>query len=147
MTKICLISDSHGNKEKVEDLLIDSKFDYVFFMGDGLRDLRDVDSDNIKKVCGNCDFFSDEANTLFVNLADKKIMITHGHIYKAKLTKLLMVNYAKQNNAQIVCYGHTHMQNDEIIDNVQIINPGSLKSGQYAVMTIDKDLVKVDFFS
>ena len=145
MARICLISDSHGNKDKIEDFLLDSNFDYIFFMGDGLRDFRDIYLDNLKKVSGNCDFFSDEANTIFTIICGKKIMITHGHMYKAKLTKSLMANYAKQNNAQIVCYGHTHIQKDETIDCVRLINPGSFKNGQYAILNIEENKVEVEF--
>ena len=148
MPKICLISDSHGNKEKIDDLLFNNSFDYIFFMGDGLRDFSNYYLDNLKMVSGNCDLFSDEPLTTFVTIRDKKIMITHGHSYKAKLTKLFMANYAKEQCCDIVCYGHTHYQKDEIINGVRLINPGSLKNGEYAVLEIENNLsLEISIFS
>ena len=138
MIKICLISDSHGNRRKVEDLVVTGEFDYVFFMGDGLRDFDNIDETILKKVCGNCDFFSHEAITQFATINGVKIMITHGHEFKAKLTPLLMVEKAKQNNCNIVCYGHTHNQKVEEIDGITLINPGAFKYGNYAILNIDK---------
>jgi len=41
--KILLISDSHGRKSEVENLICSQNCDYVFFMGDGLRDVEDID--------------------------------------------------------------------------------------------------------
>lgn len=107
MIKICLLSDSHGSRNKVEDLITSSNFDYVFFMGDGVRDFEYIDSTILKKVCGNCDFFCDEPITQFANFEGFKIMLTHGHDFKAKLTMGLMLEKAKQNYCDIVCYGHT----------------------------------------
>ncbi len=145
MLKICLISDSHGNKDKIEDLLFNNTFDYIFFMGDGLRDFKDYYLENLKMVSGNCDLFSDEPFTTFVKIQDKKIMITHGHVYKAKLTKMLMANYAKEQNCDIVCYGHTHCQKDESVNGVRLINPGAFKNGEYAILKIENNKVEVSF--
>jgi len=142
MAKICLISDSHGYKNRVESLVYENDYDYIFFMGDGLRDFEDIDLNNIKKVSGNCDLFNFEAITMFVNINKNKIMITHGHEYKAKLSKALMLKTAKENNCNIVCFGHTHKQFCEYIDDILFVNPGALKNGEYALLTINDDGTK-----
>ena len=152
MMKICLLSDSHGNRRKVEDLIVSNEFDYVFFMGDGLRDFDNIDETILKKVCGNCDFFSQEAVTQFVTINGVKIMITHGHEFKAKLTPLLMVEKAKQNNCNIVCYGHTHVQKYDIVDEIGVLNPGAFsnfKGGKrtYAVIEVDNKKINVNMLN
>lgn len=140
MVKICLISDSHGSRKKVEDLLINNKFDYVFFMGDGLKDFEYLeDIVNVKKVSGNCDFFNSEAITQFTNIEGFKIMQTHGHEFRAKLTPLLMLEKAKNNYCDIVCFGHTHKQVSEKIEGILFINPGAFKNGEYAVLNLTKN--------
>ncbi|MBR4003116.1 MAG: YfcE family phosphodiesterase [Clostridia bacterium] len=140
MVKICLISDSHGNRLKVENLLLNNKFDYVFFMGDGLKDFENIEEIiNLKKVSGNCDFFSFEAITQFTNVEGFKIMQTHGHEFRAKLTPLLMLEKAKNNYCDIVCFGHTHKQSAERIEGILFINPGAFKNGEYAVLTLQKN--------
>ena len=151
MVKICLISDSHGSRKNVEDLLFNNNFDYVFFMGDGLKDFENVEEVvNLKKVMGNCDFFNFEAITQFASIEGFKIMQTHGHEFRAKLTPLLMLEKAKNNYCDIVCFGHTHNQKTEKIDGILFINPGAFKNGEYAVLTLTKneqpvvELLKID---
>ncbi len=139
MTKIIMISDSHGNRRKLENLINASNFDYIFFLGDGLSDLENLNNYNIKKVSGNCDFFSSEAITRYENLEGFKIMLTHGHDFKSKFTKSLMLENAKNNYCDIVCSGHTHKQGQEFIDGVLFINPGAFKNGQYGVLTLEKN--------
>ncbi len=139
MLKICLLSDSHGSRNAVENLVLGEDFDYVFFMGDGLRDFDNIDDEKLKKVSGNCDFFSQEASTMFVKLEGYKIMITHGHNYKVKLTPALLIEYAKNNFCDVVCYGHTHKQKYEKVNGIIFINPGSFKNKEYAVLTLDKN--------
>ena len=140
MKRICLLSDSHGARIDVENLIMENNFDYVFFLGDGLEDFEFVYTDSkIEKVCGNCDFFSRVDITKFVNVEDKRIMITHGHHFRVKLTMNLLVQSAKQNFCDIVCFGHTHIQ--EVVENyvITFINPGSFRNGEYAILTLEKN--------
>lgn len=137
--KILLISDSHGNKKALSNFLQTQTFDYTFFLGDGIRDVEGFDEIKVKRVCGNCDFFSSEAVTRFENIAGKKIMLTHGHDYRAKLTTSLMLQTAKQNYCDVVCFGHTHKQLKEIFDGILFVNPGAFKNGNYAILEIDQN--------
>ncbi|MBQ3048266.1 MAG: metallophosphoesterase family protein [Clostridia bacterium] len=134
--KILLISDSHGRKTEVTNLICNTSCDYVFFMGDGLRDVDEIDDSIIKKVCGNCDFFSSEAVTRFENIDNYKIMITHGHEFRAKNGFDNMVSYAKKHNCNIVVFGHIHQQTNKIINDVLLVNPGAFKKGDYAILTL-----------
>lgn len=137
--KILLISDSHGNKKTLSEFLQKSTYDFAFFLGDGVRDIEVFDENIVKRVCGNCDFFSSEAVTRFENMANKKIMLTHGHNYRAKLTTSLMLEKAKQNFCDIVCFGHTHIQSSQTLDGILFVNPGAFKNGDYAVLEIDQN--------
>jgi len=137
--KICILSDSHGNKNKVDELLNHDDFDYFFFLGDGLRDFDDYDDIKIKKVSGNCDLLNNEALTQFITLLDHKIMLTHGHDYRAKYTLSLMLDEAKNNNCDIVCFGHTHKQKNEIINGILFLNPGALKNNNYMILSLNKN--------
>lgn len=148
MTKIIVLSDSHGNKKGLENLLSSTKYDYVFFLGDGLADFQNLDDVNIKKVCGNCDYFSQEAITRYENVEGFKIMLTHGHDFKSKFTKALMLENAKNNSCDIVCSGHTHKQGYEYIDGILFLNGGAFKHNQYAVLTLQKnEKPQIEFFN
>lgn len=137
--KILLISDSHGRKNAVEQLICGQNCDFVFFLGDGVRDVEDIDDSIIKKVSGNCDLFSFEATTRYEILEGFKIMLTHGHEYKAKLGLETLAFNAKNNNCQIVVFGHIHTQTCEKINDILLINPGAFKNGEYAILTLAKN--------
>ena len=74
--KILVLSDSHGRKQKVEDLISSTPHDLIFFLGDGMGDFSKYDK-NIYKVSGNCDFFSPEAVIRIENISNitKQIVI------------------------------------------------------------------------
>lgn len=144
--KICVLSDSHGSKKRIKELLDKNSFDIVFYLGDGLSDVQDYTEPNFKKVCGNCDWESDEPTTRYEVVLGHKIMLTHGHVFRAKLSTLSLSEHAKQNNYQVVCYGHTHKQKNEYENGVLVVNPGAFKNGNYAVLNIEKDKIEVALF-
>ena len=137
--KVCVISDSHGSKQKLENLIFDSDFDYIFFLGDGLKDVEDIQDDKIKKVSGNCDLFSMEDSTISFVLNNVKILLTHGHLFNVKWGLNKLLEYAKKQSINLVCFGHTHKQFLQIAVGVTLLNPGSFKDGKYAVLNIKTD--------
>ncbi len=148
--KICVISDSHGNKGKVQKVINQNSFDYLFFLGDGIRDLEVLDDlENIKTkiVSGNCDLFADQALTQIFSLNNVKIMITHGHQFKVKLGTSNLFEYAKQHGISLVCYGHTHQKSLQMKDGVTLLNPGALKNNEYAIIYLDGKGIGIDFFN
>lgn len=144
--KICVISDSHGRRGLLEKVLESENFNWIFFLGDGLNDFKNTNLKNIKKVSGNCDLFSCEAGTLIFSLNGIKIMLTHGHLFKVKAGNNELIQYAKKQGIKLVCYGHTHKESLNILDNIMLLNPGALKDGKYAIITIDNSGgIGVDF--
>lgn len=137
--KILLISDSHGNKKRLLELLKSVSHDLVFFMGDGLSDVSSLGISKARKVCGNCDFFTNEAVVRYENIYNLKIMITHGHIFKTKFTNKFLTEQAKSDLCDIVCCGHTHKQLAEYVDGVFVINPGAFKNGEYAILEVKEN--------
>ena len=150
--RLVLISDSHGNSQGVDKIFQTLKFDYLFFMGDGLSDLGNYEYlDNVIKVSGNCDFFSREVNERILEIGGYNFLITHGNKYGVKLGIGKLVEYAKNKNVQFVFYGHTHIQRIEQIDNIYFINPGKFaknREGESCGLIIDsvKEDVKISEF-
>ncbi len=144
--KICVLSDSHGSKKRIKELLLNDSFDCVFFLGDGLGDVQDYGEPYFKKVCGNCDIGFYEPITRFENVGKSKIMLTHGHFFRAKLSTLALSEYAGNNGCQVVCFGHTHKQKSEYENGVLVLNPGAFKNGNYAVLNIEGDKIDVALF-
>lgn len=134
--KIILISDSHGNKTAIDNLIKSVDFDYLFFLGDGLKDLgASANLENVIVVSGNNDFFSDVANEKFFKLGEYNFFLTHGNAYGVKGGLSRLKQRAEELSANIVCFGHTHKKMVDKLNNIYYINPGRFfqdKSGDFA---------------
>lgn len=67
---------------------------------------------------------------------------------------MLSLSYrAKELNAQIVCFGHSHILGAEMLDNILFINPGSLlkprvaKEKSFAMLKIEDSTFTVEFWT
>lgn len=93
------------------------------------------------RVRGNCDGWSDTPLTLTIVLGGVRFFLCHGHTYGVKGGLLRAVYAAKENKADILCFGHTHEPLlDETDEETILLNPGSCGYGwrpSYAVLTID----------
>lgn len=135
--KIVVISDSHGNREGIDKIFRELDFDYLFFLGDGLRDLGEyINLQNVYAVSGNCDFFSTEPNEREFILEGKKFFITHGNAYGVKYSLEHIVNEGRKRGVEYVLYGHTHNKYIDEIDGIKIINPGAFKVSSGIVLEV-----------
>ncbi|MCX5773653.1 MAG: YfcE family phosphodiesterase [Fusobacteria bacterium] len=134
--KILIISDSHGNWKKIEQVERKEHPDRVFFLGDGADDTHILKTKCVG-VLGNCDFSSKLFNDQeVVEVSGKKILLAHGHFYDVKKCVGEIVAFAKRNEIDIVCHGHSHIQNLATVNGVTVFNPGSLWENEYGVLEI-----------
>ena len=155
---ILVFSDSHGRAEKIKEAIARQikKPDAIIFLGDGLRDMQNIDTNGIPSLCvrGNCDigsmFSNDAPDEQCIILEDKRILFTHGHRYGVKTTLSSIIREAITRKADIVIYGHTHEGYERELggDNeyglklekpLYIMNPGSIGSYPYMLGTITID--------
>ena len=156
---VLVFSDSHGRTDKINEALERqiSPPDAILFLGDGLRDIESADVGNIPvySVCGNCDsyydaLFGDVADERLIVAGCKRILITHGHKYHVKSVLSVLLQRAKQKNADIVLFGHTHMPFEmmlgqdneygiELCKPMYVMNPGSIGSYPYSFGNIEID--------
>lgn len=113
--RFLIFSDSHGHPENINEVLSRAgRYDGVFFLGDGLRDLAycDVPSEKLFSVKGNCDIFNmigdDSPESRLLIFDNKKIFITHGHRYGVKSSLDSLIYAAAERDADVVLFGHTH---------------------------------------
>lgn len=140
--KICVISDSHGYTRNIEKILENSKYNHIFFLGDGVRDFEEIDDERLTLIEGNCDLFSQYPLMTTINICNKKFMLCHGHLYNVRQGVFSLMKQAKNLKADIVCYGHTHIQNIEQIDGIYYINPGALSSNKAIEIEINDNDIK-----
>ncbi len=136
--KICICSDSHGNRDGLRRIAELERPDVLLFAGDGLSDLKDLNVPQIHSVCGNGDLTVTYVRSLVLELGGVKILLCHGHWLQVKRTLDVLLNEALACGAAVAVFGHTHMQHLEYQAGVLLLNGGCAGQGKYAVMNIDK---------
>lgn len=151
MTKILIISDSHGWTEELETVKQRHKdeVDYMIHCGDSELPNTSPEISGFVTVRGNCDHkdqFPEEAS---VTACGRKLFVTHGHLYSVKSTLMNLYYRAKEVQADIVCFGHSHLLGMECIDDILFLNPGSIrmprgrKDQTYIILELKQDGAEV----
>ncbi len=148
MTKLIILSDTHGNRKGVEKILpLIAENDIVIHLGDGAGDMREamrLYPDKVYLCAGNCDFFSPFPEEGILEVERLTLFYCHGHKYGVKRDLHALAKAAKEKGCEIALYGHTHDGLISQIDGVTLINPGSMRlpidgGGSYCYLVIEKD--------
>ncbi len=124
--KILVLSDIHSMNLNLN--LCD--FDYIICAGDiGNSNILDYTNYVVK---GNCDSYGNLNLKFQIN--NKNIFLTHGHLYNVKNQYNSLIYKAKEENANICIFGHTHYQESFIIDDILFINPGAYMDLSYVII-------------
>lgn len=138
--RILVISDSHGDSYAVKQAVDEQpSAKILFYLGDGERDLELIENNPnlfVHKVRGNCDFASSLPAYVVDEVDGIRIYATHGYVEKVKYGISLLRQYAADNKAAIALYGHTHIPDTTYSDGIWLVNPGSIRMGEYAVIDI-----------
>ena len=90
MTKLLVLSDSHGARDAIKRILNkeQNNVDAVIFLGDGLRDLEQALAFfphlRVYSVAGNCDYGALEPLDGLAGFDQTVVFYTHGHMYGVK---------------------------------------------------------------
>ncbi len=147
--KLVVMSDSHGDVETVK-AIAELPADASFHRGDSERSFDDPAFGTMHKVRGNCDGDSDFPESVIVSVGGKKIFAVHGHKHNVKQSLLELYYSAKEQQADIALFGHSHLYGAEMKDGILFVNPGSTRVPRggnvptYAVIEWD-DSVRVTF--
>ncbi len=131
--RIIVYSDTHGSFSAHEKIINRNQDAYAFiFLGDGERELDKIrmlyPDKKIVNVAGNCDYASMAPSTDIFMAKGVKILFTHGHGYGVKYSLDRLFYKAKEIDAKIALFGHTHCRHYSYEDGVHILNPGSASS-------------------
>ena len=133
--KLLILSDSHGRADNLEAALARHRdASAVLFLGDGIRDLPCTSAPPIYAVRGNCDVYArfdttplpDERLECF---AGRRLLALHGHTRAAKSGIVRLVDAAMEQDADIVCFGHTHAPLAQYIPAGEIFRGGRAFAG------------------
>lgn len=152
--QILVMSDTHGDSNVIEKVRsFYPNADAVIHCGDSELPFSHKALAGMKKVRGNCDIDKNFPDEVVFDLANVTAFVTHGHLFNVK-TSILSLSYrAKEVDAQIACFGHSHILGAEMIDDVLFLNPGSLlkprgrKEKSFALVKVEDTYFEVKFFT
>lgn len=146
MKKILVLSDSHGKFNKILGIYEKERPDITVYAGDGISDIEELSyvyESQYYIVNGNCDFFEKNYGYIkFLEIENKKILITHGHVYNVKRGLEELRKIMQETNSDIAIFGHTHKEYLETCNGSYLFNPGASEDGKYGLIFIENDKIK-----
>ena len=141
--KILVLSDTHGGITSLTTVLSwanerlppNDTIVAAAFLGDGISDLSYATdatgfSCNWKIVRGNNDYEHSVPGTEVFDFCGYRFFMTHGHRYNLYSSYHGLIYAARENNADIVLFGHTHVPYCKNADGLLLVNPGSVSSAR-----------------
>lgn len=152
--RIIVMSDSHTAFHSVRRIVEQNKdADLFIHLGDGEEEFDDVHAlypdFRFFSVKGNNDFHSISKKEQLIDVGGVRIFFTHGDRYNVKWSLNELIEAAKEQGAKIALYGHTHVARVDYLDEMYIINPGSVadsritKAGYLALDITEAGIVPV----
>ncbi len=126
---ILVFSDTHRNTEPMLHVIEQETPDHVIHLGDHMRDAEEIQRRfqmlPVLSVKGNCDFEPDGREQVLAEFCGIRILAVHGHRYGVKSSLLRYQYAAKENQADVALFGHTHQAYCEHHEGLWLMNPGS----------------------
>lgn len=134
MKKILVLSDSHGNINNMIFAVKQVRPDMIIHLGDCWSDSvmlqKKFPDIPMERVPGNCDCTLEPLERILY-IEGKKVMICHGHTYNVKTGYLRLELAAREKEADLVLFGHTHRVFYDWHNDLRILNPGSIGAPGY----------------
>ncbi|SFB16647.1 MULTISPECIES: metallophosphoesterase [unclassified Bacillus (in: firmicutes)] len=152
--KILILSDSHGDVEslaKIKNQYVHS-VDMMIHCGDSELDAQSEVMEGFKAVRGNCDYDGRYPKETIEKCGGITFYATHGHLHSVKTTLMNLYYRAKEVEANVVCFGHSHILGVEMIEGILFINPGSILLPRkriektYVLLEVENDKAIVKIF-
>ncbi|MDA8066898.1 MAG: metallophosphoesterase [Thermaerobacter sp.] len=128
--RIGVFSDTHGAAHEMRLAVRQmGRVDFVLHAGDYFSDgecLAQLTGARAAAVVGNCDLRVDGPTERVLQLAGRRILLTHGHLYRVKQDHEPLLRRGAQLDAKILVFGHTHRSEIRWEGEVLLFNPGSL---------------------
>ncbi|MFD0768213.1 metallophosphoesterase [Bacillus sp. CGMCC 1.60114] len=153
--KALIVSDSHGSVKELKQLKeqYEGNVDVMIHCGDSELTSQHSELEGFHVVKGNCDFAGDFSNDIIADVQSTRFLVTHGHLYNIKMTLQTLLYRAKEAEANVVCFGHSHILGAEIIDDILFINPGSIllprsrREKTFALLEIQESEIEIRFLT
>lgn len=132
--QLLIVSDVHGRMALLREVIeAHPAARTVLFLGDGLRQAQQAEEEypdrTFYMVPGNGDFAADLPIAREETFGGKRFFFTHGHHYRVKYGLQTLELAARERQADIALFGHTHRPEEQYLDGLLLFNPGSLADG------------------
>ena len=152
--KMVVFSDTHGSYAACEAICANQPdADLFIHLGDGydqacrLRNAHPLLP--LLMVKGNCDMLANDADCKITEWGGKRVFYTHGHRFGVKSGLSALRAVAKEKEAEIVLFGHTHLPFQSIEDGILFLNPGNAVTAagyRYALLELQQNgSLRTDF--
>lgn len=155
--KYLVVSDNHGVESYLEDIRDKwtNEVDYFFHCGDSELSPDHEIWSTFEVVKGNCDYYSDYDTVKLIETKEDNILLTHGHLFNVNMTAEKLLYQAEEMQANIILYGHTHQLFATMLDDILLLNPGSISQPRgkysylktYAIITHQSDGYLVEYYN
>jgi uncharacterized protein len=127
MTKVVIMSDSHGLTKEIDIIKERESADVIFHCGDSELSEQAEELNGVFTVAGNCDFNGSFPNELKKDIDGLTFLVVHGHLHNVKMNLMNLSYRAEEEKADIVCFGHSHIAGAEKVGDRIYLNPGSIR--------------------
>ncbi|MCS5421165.1 MULTISPECIES: metallophosphoesterase family protein [Psychrilyobacter] len=146
--KVLIVSDSHSRLDNLMKIWEKEVPDVVISAGDYSKDVEELsyiyEDSEYYIVRGNCDYMDNNTeDNLEFELSDKKIFLTHGHLYGVKTSYDYLRMEANDRGTDLCIFGHTHIPYLEE-EGMILFNPGAVKDGLYGILEINNDKINIE---
>lgn len=128
--KIGILSDSHGNMHAIRRAVATlGAVDLWLHAGDYSQDAIQLAEEigiPVITVAGNTDGRTTAKVDEFIEVAGKKIWLTHGHRYHVKWNLYELTEWGLRYEVDLVVFGHTHLPHLSVEGSMFLLNPGSI---------------------
>ena len=131
--KILVVSDTHGDCSRVIDvyrkLMKESPVDVIVHCGDYAADAKELRARlgaHVARVRGNCDGAFSDSDWSVLETEAGNFLITHGHMERVDSGMQNIYYKALENDCVGAFFGHTHRASYTEMDDLVLMNPGSL---------------------
>lgn len=153
--KYLVVSDNHGDRDVLVDIANEwsGKVAGMFHCGDSELEVTDELWQKYIVVKGNCDYDPKYDKECVIKTEDAVFYMTHGHLFNVNTSLTHLAMSAREKEATIAFYGHTHKLFAEMENGILFLNPGSISQPRgkysdlktYAMVDISDDTIKVTY--
>lgn len=141
--RILVVSDTHRDRSALRAAILrQPSAEVVIHLGDGAEEAEEMREKFPEKtfflVRGNCDWGRHLPVEGLETFRGKNIFYTHGYTYNVKYGTEKILAAAREKEADVLLFGHTHQPVAEYREGIYVMNPGSLRGaeGTYGIVDL-----------